>query len=291
MPPYPATMRLLDAFFAARPLVLIPAWSFFILGAETDAATGLPVLRLFLLSLVLLATHLLNQVVDFESDRLNHKGFFLQQGVFRQRHYMVAATLLMSVALGVSWARREGAVLLSLAAILGLAYNLRPLQWSHRPVVDLLANAIGYGGVAYLLAQTAPINRGLSYEVLATTCSVGAVFLHTTLLDLDGDRRDAKITSGVWLGERRARVLAAVLATTALAAAGMSSIPLLIVPCALLAMLTWFASSQRISVWGTTLFAIAAAVAIWWFAIVVLLLVLVTRLYYARRFRLRYPSF
>ena len=107
------------------------------------------------------------------------------------------------------------------------------------------------------MAQAASFEHGLSYDVLATTCSVGAVFLHTTLLDVDGDRRDGKITSGVWLGERRTRVLAAVLATTALAAAGMSSTVLLIVPCALLALLTWFAGSQRISVWGTSLFSLA----------------------------------
>ena len=131
----------------------------------------------------------------------------------------------------------------------------------------------------------------MSLPVLATTCSVGAVFLHTTLLDLEGDRRHGKNTTGVLLGKRFTRVLAALLATVALVSSVMTSMPLLMGPCALLALLTWFANSQRISVWGTAGFAIAAAVAYWRFGLMVMLLVVLTRIYYQRRFAIRYPSF
>jgi 4-hydroxybenzoate polyprenyltransferase len=284
-------MRILDAFFAARPLVLIPAWSFFLLGAATDGVHGVAALRLVLLSLILVATHLLNQVIDFESDRLNHKGFFLQRGVFTQKQYVTIAVGLLIGALAIAWMRRDAAVLLTIAACLGLAYNLQPLRLSHRPCVDLVANAIGYGGIAFLLGRNDTTVAALAAPLIATTGAVGAVFLHTTLLDSDGDRSNGKITTGVWLGNRGTRLLAAALATLAVVVAWSTQQPLLWGPCASLAVLTWFSNSQRISVWGTVAFTVAAAVAFWWFAVGVVLLVMLTRAFYARRFALRYPSF
>lgn len=284
-------MRLLDAFFATRPLLLIPAWSFFLLGHVSSNANDFPALRLLLFTLILIATHLLNQVVDLETDRRNNKGYFLQRGVFSAREYVGAAALLLSVALGVSWAQRNANILLSLAALLGLAYNLRPLRLSHRPIVDLMANAFGYGGIAYLLAQ--PMNRrdDLAMQLVATICAVAAVCLHTTLLDADGDRREGKRTTGVFLGHRLTRILSGVFAFIALLAAWMTSLPILWGPCLMLTALTWFAGSQRIAVWGTASFAVAASIAFWWFGIAMALLLLMTRIYYSRRFDLRYPSF
>jgi 4-hydroxybenzoate polyprenyltransferase len=206
-------MRALDALFALRPMVLVPAWSFFLLGyGASPPASHFPSWRFLLFTLAMIGVHLANQVADRETDRINDKAYFLQRGIFSTREYVVAAAACLAIGLGLAWVRRESPALLSMAVALGLAYSVPPLRFSARPGLDLVANALGYGVVAPLLGA----GGGLTLAFLAcTACAVGAVFTHTTLLDLEGDRRTGKRTVGVALGEGTARCLAAALAAGA----------------------------------------------------------------------------
>ena len=291
-------MAVVDFFFALRPLVLVPAWSFFLLGHGLTASGSFPALRFLLLSVVLAAVHLVNQVVDAESDRLNGKGFFLQRGIFRPRTYVLVASLLLGAALATAWGLGVAPVRLSAAAALGLTYSLPPLRWSARPGCDLAANAIGYGGLATWIGAgeislSAPWGARLGVCMLA----VGAVFLHTTLLDLEGDRRTGKQSSGVRLGVQPTRIVAAVLALAACGAAVAARAPFLLgasLGVAALAMLACLAprrcSSGTVSTGGTALFALAAGLQQPLFLLLLVLLVGATRIYYRRRFSLAYPS-
>jgi chlorophyll synthase len=299
-------MRLLDFFFAMRPLVLIPAWSFFLLGLDLSPAPGFPALRLLLLSVVLASSYLVNQVIDAESDRLNDKGFFLQRRIFTPRLYVAAAILGLGASLLVAGIRRESPGLLSLAAALGLAYSVPPLRLAGRPGFDLLANAAGYGGVAVLLGA-GPLSELGGTEVLkgspwgprllACMLAVAAVFLHTTILDLEGDRRTGKRTSGVALGAGRTRALAALCGVGGAVAALAAAAPVLLGATVLLALgaiAAWLqprrVGSGAIGVGGTALFALAAGVAWPAYPLALLVLVALTRSYYRRRFDLPYPA-
>jgi 4-hydroxybenzoate polyprenyltransferase len=285
-------MRWLDAFFALRPLVLIPAWSFFLLGWGASAQGAVPWWRLLQLTAVLMATYLVNQVVDVETDRINDKGLFLQRGVFTRRQYVLAAIVLLGASLLSAWRRGDALLLLVGAAVLGLAYSLPPLRLSHRPWFDLLANGLGYGAVAFVLGRGAGAWDATAVaQVVCGVMAVGAVFLHTTLLDLAGDRRCGKRTTGVVLGPGATRRLATLLATLSLAAAWVANAMPLLGACLVLAVLAWGASSRRIAVWGTVAFAVAATLLAWWFGAGLLVLAAVTRLYYRRRFAIAYPSF
>lgn len=299
-------MRLLDFFFAMRPLVLVPAWSFFLLGAGMARVEPFPTLRFLLLSVVLAAAYLINQVVDAESDRVNDKGFFLQRRIFTPRLYVFVATASLGVALCVGLWRQDSPRLLLVAAALGLAYSLSPLRLSGRPGFDMLANALGYGGVALALGAgsleslggIAALTRSpWGPRLLACMLAVAAVFLHTTVLDLEGDRRTGKRTTGVALGPERSRSMAAALGLGATAAALFAESPLLLGATGLLAMgvvAAWLrprrVGSAAIAVGGTALFATAAGVGAPAFPLALLVLVAVTRLYYKRRFNLTYPS-
>jgi chlorophyll synthase len=285
-------VRFLDAFFALRPLVLVPAWSFFLLGCRAD----FPALRFLALSLVLSGSYLVNQVVDFESDRLNGKGFFLQRGIFTGRAFAMLGTVLIATGLGLALARRDAVGWTAAAAFLGLAYSLPPVRLVARPGFDLAANAIGYGGIALVLGAGSWSAAGAA-RVLACGLAVACVFLHTTLLDLEGDRRTGKRTSGVVLGvetSRRLAVLAGVASCAAAARAGTTAVALAAALTAFLALLAWtrpFVVTSRTTVVGATaVFALVAAARFPWFLLALAVLVAATRLYYRRRFGLRYPA-
>ena len=206
--------------------------------------------------------------------------------------YTIVSVVLIILVLAHAVHRHDAVWTLCIAAALGLAYSLQPLCLSRRPVVDMLANALGYGCIAFLLAQPdATWNRLLLLQLFAGGLAVSAVFLHTTLLDLTGDAQAGKRSTGVWLGRHRTRRLALAGALAAAVAAAFAAAPHLFAACLALALLALFAGSRRVSVLGTAAFAMAATVACWWFGIGLLLLVAVTRLYYRKRFGLLYPSF
>jgi 4-hydroxybenzoate polyprenyltransferase len=298
-------MRLVDLFFAMRPLVLVPAWSFFLLGfgmARADLGAesrGFPLARFAALSLVLIGSYLVNQVVDYESDRLNGKGLFLQRGLFTRRSYVVLASVAILFGLAFSFWRREDPALLAAAAALGLAYSLPPLRLAARPGLDLVANALGYGGIALWLGADGAVHPSGTWLLRfgASTLAVAAVFLHTTLLDLEGDRRTGKRTSGVVFGEATCRRAALLFALAAGIAAGFARAPILLGAtaivtglCILAALRPKRASSRSVCVAGTAAFAAAASVYVPFFLFAILLLAVVTRLYYRRRFALAYPA-
>jgi chlorophyll synthase len=290
-------MRVLDFFFALRPLVMIPAWSFFVLGwaAAGGAATAFPALRFGLLSLVLCGAYLVNQIVDRESDRINAKGFFLQRGIFAPRTYAWAAAACLVVGCGAAWVFDAAPQRTALAALLGLAYSTPPVRLAARPGFDLAANALGYGVLAPAIGAG---DVRLPVLLLAAgALAVAAVFLHTTILDLDGDRRTGKRTSGTALGVRAGRGVAAVCALAGAAAAWGAAPAPQRVATLVLAALTLAAAlaprrvaSRAVCVAGTGVFALAAAVACPPFGIAVMGLVIATRIYYRRRFALAYPA-
>ena len=291
-------MRLLDFLFAIRPLVLVPAWSFFLLGAaaapDDSSRTWL---RLALFTLAMIGVYLVNQIVDLESDRINDKGFFLQRGIFTPRQYAGAAVASLALALGVAAATENAPGLLAVAVGLGLAYSVPPVRLAARAGLDLGANAAGYGLLAPWLGAGAGTSAPGTAFLASTTLAVAAVFMHTTLLDLEGDRRTGKRTIGLVLGPGRSRALAALLAVLAAIAAIASADRDLGVAAGVLAVGSAAAafrparvSSRSVCVGGTAVYALAAAAAWPLFAAAVLALALATRIYYARRFGMRYPA-
>jgi 1,4-dihydroxy-2-naphthoate octaprenyltransferase len=200
--------------------------------------------------------------------------------------------VLLLTALAHAIQRHDAVWELCIAAALGLAYSLSPLRLSRRPVLDMMANALGYGCIAFLLAQpTATWNPVLLSQLLTGGLAVSAVFLHTTLLDLTGDAQAGKRSTGIWLGPQQTRRLALTCAIAAAVTGAFAAAPHLFAACGALVILSLFAESRRVSILGTAAFAIAATIASWWFGIGLALLVITTRTYYKQRFNLLYPAF
>jgi 4-hydroxybenzoate polyprenyltransferase len=208
-------------------LILVPAWSFYALGVHLAPAPARVELfsvvtqpGFWCLSAILASAYVLNQIFDEESDRLNDKGQFLTHGIFRARTLVLIA-LACFVAASFLFQRVAGAQhgLLVGALLLSFTYSLPPLRWCARPGFDLVANAVGYGGIAFALGSAAVSTRVTPafVDALPWVLLVGATFLHTTILDVDGDAAAGKRTTTVALGVPRSARLATFLAAGAAA--------------------------------------------------------------------------
>lgn len=191
-------------------------------------------------------------------------------------------------------AAREAPVRIAAAAALVLAYSIPPLRLSSRAGFDLVANAAGYGVLA---PWTGAGNHPLPVAFgVAGALAVGAVFVHTTLLDLLGDRKTGKRTLGVVLTTGAARTVAMLLAAptpvllhrAGWPVAGAAGATALL--CVAAAVAPARCTSRTVCVAASTAFALAAAAAWLPFGPALAGLALGTRLYYRRRFGLTYPA-
>jgi len=304
---------------------MVPAWSFFILGMRAASAFSRePVAReaiaggLLCLTAILACAYLINQVFDRKSDALNAKGHYLTRGILSTRTVVIMALVFFIAAAALfrmSAPAQRPALVAALA--LSLFYSLPPLRLCARPVFDLLSNALGYGGVAFAVgfAAVSPDHLTAWMRAVPYVFLVGATFLHTTILDVDGDRRSGKISTTVKIGVGWSALWSVLLAAAGAGwavavswqADGDPFAPLLLIG----GLVGFFVAYLRIRSavtaeapapadvertssgavqLATALVALAAVVVDYRFAIVLVPLVLVARLYYRARFGLSYPG-
>jgi len=211
---------LIDGFFLMRPVVLIPVWGFSLFGyfnghgSRTIDPTVLAWIMIFSLSVG--CVYILNQIADVEVDKINSGLPLLASGIVsRPVAYLfaifagVAAT---AVPLG---AGRPFIALFSIAGIaLGALYSFRPVYFSGRPFGDFLANAAGFGiiafGTGWHLAGNKICDPAFLFAALPYFLLMCAGAISSTIPDVKGDRRCGKRTTAVVLGEKKAHYLATV---------------------------------------------------------------------------------
>ncbi len=300
-------LRICDYIFVLRPLILIPAWSFYLIGAG-DAMEQFPYPhalfpspRTFIcLTAILVTAYLLNQLFDRESDARNRKCPFLAEGIFGAKTLLILALGFYFIAS--LFFRKLGdaqRIPLLSALILSLIYSLPPIRLCARPFLDLGANAVGFGGIAYILGYGlfandfgAAVRQSLPFVLL-----VGATFLHTTILDTEGDRATGKISTSVYIGERASRIGALLLHGLAVLAAvffGTVTAVLLTAvtfPLSLYALRSGEKNKSSIHVQASTLIIALGAVVLWPVYLLILIpLVILSRYYHYRRFGIIYPG-
>lgn len=172
------------------------------------------------LLLLLGAVHVANALRDIRGDRLNRKGWVAVEGaVGRRGHVWLGACCLAGAAFG-AWAATPPARATLLASfLLGAAYVSPGIELKRRAGWDLAANAVGYGGLAFLLGaqSSAPGPEGaraLSFLLQSApyVLGVASIALCTMLADRDGDEASGQRTAAVLLGETRGAACAAGLA-------------------------------------------------------------------------------
>jgi 4-hydroxybenzoate polyprenyltransferase len=301
-------MRGLDLVFAARPLLHVPLWSIYLvtlhyhhhLSGESFGWTDFGMLAA--MSLAAAGAYYLNQVHDLESDRLNAKLGFLQRNLLSERALMSSFLITSLASLGLALVVSKVAFAIVLQAfLLGYAYSAPPLRLKDRAIAGLLANAYGIGflGSLAVMPDLSMNNLGLlGWDApYYFACAVGGTYLLTTVPDADGDRQTGKRTAVVLLGARITVSLAAACFVGAACFAAVSHfLPLLVIALAAvsLCVTALYLNSIRSILFSAkapiVMLALLASWYFWGFGLFMIALLLGVRLYYRRRFGLRYPE-
>lgn len=299
-----------DYLFLMRPIILIPVWTFYLLGAHhgrDPASSGAPAQSLLIgaLSFTLLigAAYIVNQITDRESDRLNRKLFLISDGIVPVRTAWIETCMLGAMALAAgAFVSLPFFFLLLFGALLGAAYSIEPLRLKRRPGLDVAANAVGNGIINTLAGWIAAGGSTAGLPVLAPyPLAVASVHLATTLADIGGDSGMGLRTTGVAIGARRGLFAsAALMAAAAGLAWAVGNRPafyasLLSLPCFISALGRLRAAPAAGELLlpakvATLVFTAAAGIIFWPFIPFVIAVLWCTRIYYRRRFGIVYPS-
>jgi 4-hydroxybenzoate polyprenyltransferase len=306
----PESGKPIDYFFLARPTLLVPVWTLLLLGyyrgvANRGGAWRFLVSRDFVLIFLLYSAlmggvYILNQIVDRETDRKNEKLFLISGGMVPIPCAVCEMSILFAVPLIVSFFMETTYfILVLISLVMGVLYSVPPVRMKGRPLADLAFNALGYGLVNFLVgwAASGGIDKAAFIQSVPYCLAVGGVFANTTIPDIEGDRADRAITTGVLLGEVRTALLGFLLILLSVVA----SIVLRDFVCLCAALVAspffavavlkkdrkWYLRSFRI---GAPTLVIAAVVLFPYYLALLLITLLSMRFYYRRRFDLAYPS-
>jgi 4-hydroxybenzoate polyprenyltransferase len=217
-----------DYLFILRPLILIPCWDFLLIGGFLARQRGgfsqEIILGLIIYTALMGGVYILNQIMDIETDRINKKLFLLSAGyvpvwaAYLEMVLLWAAALILSLRFGPVFF-----VFIALSLVMGIVYSLRPIKLKGRPILDTLANGVGYGvinfAVGWLLCRDFTWIMFLRF--LPYFLGISAVFINTTIVDLEGDERSGELTTAVLLGPGLAYLVSSLLMTGAAIAAAL----------------------------------------------------------------------
>jgi 4-hydroxybenzoate polyprenyltransferase len=218
-------IRLLDALFLCRPVLLIPVWTFCMFGylSGLSAFRGFSFVAawnaparvagwIFVFSLAVGAVYVFNQIVDRKVDELNAGFALLIKGKIPVWNAWTSAVVLALLSVVIPLLYLPELALFSVAAlVIGILYCARPTYFTGRPFIDFLTNATGYGvvsfGVGWYLA-TGRLGTDFILPSLPYFLMMCAGSISSTIPDYAGDKNGGKRTTAVCLGTGSAHYLA-----------------------------------------------------------------------------------
>jgi 4-hydroxybenzoate polyprenyltransferase len=299
-----------DFFFILRPLILIPVWDFFLIGCYRARGfggfTSAMILGLVIYTMVMGGVYILNQIMDLETDRINRKLFLISGGYVsvRTAAYYMSGLWLLSVVLSY-WFGLAFMIFIAISLVLGACYSLPPVKLKGKPMVDTLANSIGYGMVNFGLGWL--VFKGFDWSIiplfLPYTLSIAAVFVNTTLVDMEGDRQAGDRTTAVFLGKALSYILSTLLMAAAVVVAAMRKELICLIPAAaslplfIFAALFYFLRNRiprKLTIISFRLpgllFTLITGYLYWPYLVFLIMLFVAMRVYYKKRFGMNYPT-
>jgi len=295
----------LDMLFILRPMLLYPVWTFFMAGVWRgrlggEAESWYVTAGVFVcLTCVAGALFILNQICDKETDRINNKLFLISEGIVSDRAAYMEAGVLAAAGLGLSLVLSFRLFMLMAGMLLvsGWGYNYRPFKWKDRPLMGMVTNSVS----GLLIFSAGWVTGGgesmIPLSVIPYAIAGAAVYLDTTLPDMEGDRQAGKITFAVRYGIKPCVRLAALLEFAAVASAfllhdrlvfyaGIVVLPLFIVS----AVKPTLSNAVRAIKFSVVSLLAAVCIMFPFMFAAVLFLVAVTKWYYKKRFNFDYPT-
>jgi 4-hydroxybenzoate polyprenyltransferase len=313
-------MKLFDYIFLTRPMLIIPVWTIALLGAratEWRSRSNNPftldrypfvdfsqddrqmLLTLAVATLLAAGIFILNQIYDVESDRRNKKLFLIAEGHVSLTEawvlYILTTTIAVVGAFLVNW---QLGFLFVGGAIVGAQYSIPWFNLREHPYKSFRNNMLGHGTLAFMFGWVMTQNFNIEGLIrsLPYVFAVGAVYLNTTLPDLEGDKASGKRTYALeWGLEKTLRIsfwmtavgflLSIMIADYAFALAAGLSLPFFAV--------AWRHKSLKESVLASKiailLLSLFAAIYFPPYLAIFLIVVVATRIYYSARFSIKYP--
>jgi 4-hydroxybenzoate polyprenyltransferase len=297
-------LKYFDYLFFLRPVLMPPVWTILLLGhhrsSQLNGNSHLPGLALLLITFLVGAVYILNQIFDIESDRLNRKLFFLAQGYISIKSAIYELVLLDLAAIVpafiISW---QLGILFTIGMAFGFLYSTPPINLKNRPISGLAINSLAHGNLAFLIGwcmNSTFALRGL-YFSLPYMLAVGAIYLNTTIPDMEGDKRIGKLTLSVKWGKGKTLILSSILVAIAIFLSILvKDVPFLIASSLSFPFFVFcvFNKTERHIVSTTKLSILLLSIAagffyLWYFAVLIVGFI-GTRLYYKARFNLDYPT-
>lgn len=320
--------RAFDYVAILRPLLLIPGWTLLLLGyyrGINDSLTthiNLPIIgnigiilspqkeilfTLILYSLLMGAVYILNQITDSKTDEINGKLYLIPHGYLKKSILKIQIIVLISIGiifLAILKYSLAYSILVLLSIVMGILYSVPPIRLKGKPILDLITNASGFGFVAFAVGWT--IQKEFSSKLLLDSLPyflcVSAAFINTTIPDMEGDIRNGDVTTGVFLGVRKACLLSTIILILAIGAgwqrrdfvpitASVLSLPFFIY----MTIVNWKQNSiniksitlaTKISVMALSLLVVLLVP---FYFILLILTILLIRFYYQTRFGINYP--
>ncbi|KPK70948.1 hypothetical protein AMJ87_08125 [candidate division WOR_3 bacterium SM23_60] len=299
-----------DYLFILRPLILIPSWNFLLIGSYlARGKSGFTlelVLGLIIYTCIMGGTYILNQIMDRETDRINRKLFLLSEGYVSVQVAYGEMICLWIVGLGLSFTLNSPFIIfVVISLMLGILYSVPPFKLKGRPFLDTLANSIGYGMINFAVGWL--LFRGFEwhmfYRFMPYVLSIGAVFINTTVIDMEGDAKAGEYTTALFLGVRAATVLSTLLMTAAVILSSVLGDVVCLVPAATSLPLFLYVVfhvfikgtvNRRVTIVSFRLpgllFTLISAILYPAYFIVLIVVFIGMRLYYKRRFNMVYPT-
>jgi 4-hydroxybenzoate polyprenyltransferase len=296
-------VRVIDFIFAARPMLLLPVWSLYLIShkfySADQALCSSGIIILAGLTLLFAGAYYINQIYDYQSDLINRKLGFLQSGKITKDEMKVAYLIISIIPLATAFIDGYflGSIFLGIF-LLGLIYSAPPLRLKDRPLSGLLSNSIAYGVLVPLAA--AKNSAGFDYLTLILPTyfflTVSAGYLLTIIPDRTGDAESGKKTLAVLLSDKSIIIVALILLMfSSLIAWEINYLYLLVI-----SILSLFLFALALILLNSKIVLFACKLPILFMSLLagfyypgylvfLLALLFMTRLYYKKRFGIVYP--
>ncbi len=300
-----------DYFFILRPLILIPCWNFLLIGTylaqQKRGFTPDILLGLIIYTCLMGGVYILNQITDIESDRINKKLFLLSEGYVPIKCAYIEMVLLWIVAILLALKFSYlFLIFIGISLLLGVFYSLPPIKLKGKPLLDTFSNGFGYGminfAVGWLLVRSFEMSMFIRF--VPYFLSISAVFINTTVVDIEGDRKAGEKTTAILLGKQVSFVCSTVLMAAAILTAYMMKDLVCLIPAALSFPLFVYGAvysllkneqNRKLTIASFRLpgllFTLVTIYLFPLYSIVLLVVFWGMRLYYKKRFRMNYPTF
>lgn len=302
-----AKIKILDYWFLMRPTLFFPLWTFFLAGAYGAGKLGYSgnlqrtIIGMFLLTMLMGAVYIINQIVDEKTDAKNDKLFFIPRGIIKKREARIeSGVLFITSILGAFIIDLKLGLLFVIVSIFtGLLYSVKPFSWKDRPLLGVLTNfGGGWSIVACGWASAGYWGREILTRPLPYAIAIIAVFLLTTIPDMKGDAEVEKMTFAVKFGIRKTTFWALVTEISCAIISFLFEEWILFYP-AILALPLFFMAAYRNHEkwinWAIKITVLMASLAICVVYPAYLLLLFgnyfFSKWYYRKRFNLEYPKF